>query len=515
MKRNILLTTLILLPKLALACEMSRALTETQFVIDPAQKKTFMESKVNNAQIEVGRCTIESKFLLINLNSLYFQEDTARIESVGGTLRQKNSNCSIQAEVPFQKVESESLAKDVSAKNTFLRQCVKLVINDLRGQKIQFHAKSQCQVRNMNPEGSAVETDGTGCLVAVNPATKLVMETRVNPDCLTSQFLNQNHIQAGDYESVVRLWPAVSDAGQIRLSQPIGARYVRHTLLPVEGFMPRAAKEEQNQPPYISAFSTNISPGNISIMSLGQKRVQIQPTFLVENISKDFCKDGNCARPSSFITPIAGMLKLVKLNPNGKKTQVGEWGHALKVPSNWSGLAEFKSENNMSGLSAGALEVDLEMKENEIYELGAIFYEPRTLLDELMATQNYMELDNNLTIGEETEESLPTLPKAGQLGRLEKLPKMPTVGLGYKGITDLADQMNMLRSWSQKYDRVCNSQNVNCMKLTGLDRPISTIKMKFKMGPNNTVIPLSVYKKSTVFGGYEKNVTKFAQKVCQ
>ncbi len=515
-KQNWIITALIIAPKIVFACEMSRALTETQFVIDPSQKKSQMESVKNNTQIEIGRCKIEDRFLYINLNTIFFQDDTARQESNDGLLVQKISNCSIQSEIPFQKMDILSLQSDVANKNKFIRQCVRLIIADQRGQKLQFDPQSKCSVKPIVADGSTVETDGVGCMLSVNANSKIVMETRINPDCMDSSFLNQNQIQAGDYESVIKVFPAQSNLGQFSIGQPIGQRYVRHTLLPAKDFMPRAVKENEGHFPYISAFSTNISPGNISMTSVGNKRYLIQPTFLVENLAKEFCKGSECSRTSSFVTPIAGLLKLVKINPaNGKKSQIGEWGHALKVPSNWSGIAEFKNENNMSGLTMGALEAEMKMNVGDIYELGAQFYEPRTLLDEMTASQNYMDLNNNLNVGAEVDDSLPVLPKAGQLGNVGKLPKMPSVSLGFKGILDLADQMNMTKSWSQKYDRICNNQNLKCMKLTGLDRAISTIKMKFKIGENNQIIPMSVSKNSPVFESYEQSVTVFAKKVCQ
>jgi hypothetical protein len=515
--KNLMITFLVIAPKFVMACEMSRALTETQFVIDPSQKKSQMESIKNNAQIEVGRCTVEDRFLYINLNTLFFQDDTARQESSDGKLVQKNSNCSIQTELPFQKMDVINLQNDVANKNKFIRQCVRLIIQDQRGQKLQFDAASKCKVTPIVADGSTVETDGVGCLLAVNANSRIALETRVNQDCMDSSFLNQNQIQAGDYESVIKIFPAMANLGQFQIGQPIGARYVRHTLLPAKDFMPRAVKENEGHFPYISAFSTNVSPGNISFSSIGSKRFLIQPTFLVENLAKEFCKGSECARTSSFVTPIAGILKLVKLNPlTGKKNQIGEWTHALKIPSNWSGMAEFKNENNMSGLSMGALEAEMTMTPGDIFELGAQFFEPRTLLDEMAANQNYMDLNGNLNIGDqETDDSLPALPKAGQLGKLTGLPKFPTVGLGYKGILDLADQMNAKKSWSQKYDRVCNSQNLNCLKLTGLDKPISSIKMRFKIGENNQIIPMFVSKASSVFESYEKTVTTFSRKVCQ
>lgn len=515
-KTKLVLAVLVLAPKIVFACEMSKALAETQFAIDPSQKKSQMESVKNNAQVEIGRCTTEDRFLYINLSTLFFQDDTSRQESNDGNLVQKISNCSIQTELPFQKMDVLDLQKNVLAKNKFIRQCVRLVIADTRGMKLAFDAKSQCKVRPLVEDGSTVETDGVGCILAVNANSRLIMETRVNPDCMDSSFLNQNQIQAGDYESVIKVFPAISNQGQFSVGQPIGQRYVRHTLLPAKDFMPRAAKESETHLPYISAFSTNISPGNISISSIGSQRYLIQPTFLVENMAKEFCKGTECARTSSFVTPIAGMVKLTKINmKSGKKTQIGEWGHALKVPANWSGMAEFKNENNMSGLAMGQLEVDMKMAVGDVFELGAQFYEPRTLLDELSSSQNFLELNNNLSIGGETEDALPALPKVGQLGQVGKLPKMPSVSLGYKGILDLIDQLNMSRSWSQKYDRICNSQNLNCVKLTGFDRAISTIKMRFQIGENNQIIPISVSKKSPVFENYEQNVTSFARKVCE
>lgn len=73
----------------------------------------------------------------------------------------------------------------------------------------------------------------------------------------------------------------------------------------------------------------------------------------------------------------------------------------------------------------------------------------------------------------------------------------------------------MNRTWSQKYDRLCDAQNLNCVKLNGFDKSISTIKMKFKIGENNEIIPISVSKKSPVFESYEKSVTTFTRKVCE
>lgn len=507
---------MILAPQIGLACQMARALTETQFVIDPTTKRSTMESIKNNSQVEIFKCEPTSQFLLVNINALYFQDDTSRQESISGNLIQRSSNCSIQSEVPFQKMDLGILSEDVIRKNKFLRTCVKLVIGDARGMKLNIHPKSSCQYKAIDPEGTTVETDGAGCFVQVNAGSRILMETRVNPDCLDPEFLNQNQIQAGDYESVVKIWPAAMNGKEMTAAPPIGARYVRHTLLPAKGFMPRAVKEYEEHPSFISALSTNISPGNISFMSMGSERYQIQPTFLVENLAKDYCKDSQCAKVSSFVTPIAGIVKLNKFNPkNGKKNQIGEWHHALKIPGNWSGLAEFKAENNMSGLSMGALEADMKLNVGDTFELSAQFYEPRTLLDEMAANQEYMTLNDNIVIGEIVDDSLPELPVPGNLGKLDKLPRMPSVRLGYKGLLDLADQLNLKRTWSQKYDRVCNSQNMSCMKLVGLDKPLVQIKMVFKIGENKEVIPLSVLKKSQVFENYNQPVTRFAEKICQ
>ncbi len=106
---------------------MTKALAETQFTIDPSQKKYQMESVKNNAQVEIGRCTVEDRFLYINLSTLFFQDDTSRQESNDGVLVQKNSNCSIRTELPFKKIDAVDLQKNVFAKNKFIRQCVKLV----------------------------------------------------------------------------------------------------------------------------------------------------------------------------------------------------------------------------------------------------------------------------------------------------------------------------------------------------------------------------------------------------
>ncbi len=514
-KKNLILTALIIVPKLILACEMSRALSETQFVIDPAQKKSQMESIKNNAQVEIGRCSIDDKFIYINLNTVFFQDDTSRQETNDGTLVQKNSNCSVQSELPFQKMDVLDLQKNLLNKNKFLRQCVRLILQDARGMKINFDPQSKCTTKPLTVDGSVVETNGSGCIVSVAKGSQILMEPRINPDCMDSAFLNQNQIQAGDYESVIKVFPAILTEGKFSLDQPMGARYIRHTLLPAKDVMPRAVKEDENQFPYISAFATNISPGSIRISSIGSKRFLIEPRFLVENFSKEYCKGSECAKISSFVTPVAGLLKLTKINPiTGKRSQIGEWGHALKVPANWSGFAEFKNENNMSGLSMGALEADMTMKKGDIFELGAQFYEPRTMLDEMLATQDYLVLNNNLNIGQNTEDALPALPSAGKLGKISKLPTMPTVGLGLQGILDFTDQMNMAKSWNQKYDRLCNSQNLNCVKLSGLDKSISTIQMRFQIGDNNEIIPISVSKKSPVFENYSQKVSAFPSKVC-
>jgi hypothetical protein len=515
-KTNWFVAFLLIAPKIVFACEMSRALTETQFIIDPALKKSQMESVKNNAQIEVGRCTTEDKFLYINLNTIFFQDDTSRQETNDGVLSQKISNCSIESELPFQKMDVLGLQSDVANKNKFIRKCVYVVIGDQRGQKLQFDPQSKCSVRPLVEDGSTVETDGIGCLLSVNANSRIAMETRINPECMDSQFLNQNQIQAGDYESVIKIFPALKNADVFSVGQPIGQRYIRHTLLPAKSFMPRAVKEDEEHYPYISALSTNISPGNVRLTSVGNKRYLVEPTFLVENLAKEYCKGEECARTTSFVVPIAGMLKLTQLNARtGRRTQIGEWGHALKIPSNWSGIAEFKNENNLSGLTMGALEAEMILRPGDIYELGAQFYEPRTFLDEMMSMQDYMDINNNLNIGAEVNDSLPQLPTAGKLLNVGKLPKMPSVSLGYKGILDLTDQFNMKKNWSQKYDRICNNQNLMCIKLEGLNRAISTIKMKFKIGDNNEIIPISVSKKSPVFESYEKEVTSFPKKVCQ
>ena len=57
-------------------------------------------------------------------------------------------------------------------------------------------------------------------------------------------------------------------------------------------------------------------------------------------------------------------------------------------------------------------------------------------------------------------------------------------------------------------------QNLNCVKLSGLDKSISTIQMRFQIGDNNEIIPISVSKKSPVFESYIQKVSAFPSKVC-
>lgn len=511
-----LLVSLILLPVLSQACDMDRMSSETQFVIDSASGQVKQESKNNFSKFEISKCASDEKFILVNLNSIYYQDDTARTESISGSLVQKASNCSIQTEVPFQKIEAAFLENLIQQRHHFIRSCTRLVFADMRGQKIQTHSQSQCRLKSLDATGSVVEAEGSGCLIAMNPNSKIAVEVRFNPDCAQSSFLEQNSIEAQDIESVVKVWPVAAEAGRLTPLSPIGARYLRHTILPAEGFMPRAVKENQVHMPFVSALATNISPGNVSISSMGKNLVSIQPTFLVENVAKEFCRDGRCARTSSYMSPIAGMVTLTQVNlPNGKRKQVGEWNHALKVPSNWSGLAEFKAENNLTGMSMGALNAQMNLVPGDEYVIEAKFYEPRGTLDEWSYSQSFFELDNNLNVDGTGEESLPSLPKIGQLGRLQRLQQLPTVGLGRSGVLEFSDRFNSPRAWTQKYDRICNSQNLKCQKINGMDRPFTTMKMFFKIGDNKEVVAQRVIKQSDVFESYDQTVSAFAKKVCE
>jgi hypothetical protein len=512
-----LLTSFVgLFPSLALACNMGRSLAETHFVLDPSSEKTSMQSVRNNSQIILDRCAPETKYVLVNLNSIYFEGDTARQESISGNLLQKKSNCSIRSEIPFKKVETDVLAALVRQKNDFLKKCIKLVIADGRGQKLKIHNQSQCQFKPIEADGTVYETNGLGCLIELGPNARLLMETRVNPDCLKSEFLSSNSLAPGDYESVIKLWPAILDKGTVTVGSPFGARYLRHTLLPAKNFMPRAQVEDENHAPFISALATNIHPGSVIFMSLGKNKVLFSPTFLVENITKDYCKDSLCAKVSSFVSPIAGMMTLNRINKKtGRKNQIGEWPHAIKVPGNWSGLAELKVENNLTGLAMGTLEADMTLNPNDEFEFQSKFYEPRSFLDEVLSQQEYMILNNNLNIFKEFDEALPELPNVGKLGKLRNLPRLPLVGLGMRGVIDFMDQFNMTRSWTQKYDRLCNSENKNCIQLKGYNNPFIIITMRFRIGSNNEIIPISVEKKSSVFENYNQKVTQFASKVCE
>jgi hypothetical protein len=511
-----LLVSLILIPVLSQACDMDRMSSETQFVIDPSTGKVKQESKNNFSKFEISKCSADEKYVLVNLNSIYYQDDTARTESISGTLVQKASNCSIQAPVPFQKVEISFLESLIQQRHRFIRSCTRLVFADLRGQKIQSHPQSQCQLKNLDATGSVVEAEGSGCLIAMNPNSKIAVEARFNPDCAQAGFLQENQIQAQDIESVVKVWPVAVDGGKILPLSPIGARYLRHTILPVEGFMPRSVKENQDQMPFVSALATNVSPGNISISSMGKNLVSIQPTFLVENLAKEFCREGQCARTSSYMSPIAGILTLTQVNlAGGKRKQIGEWNHALKVPSNWSGLAEFKAENNLTGISMGSLTAQMNLAAGDEYVLEAKFYEPRGTLDEWSYSQSFFDLDNNLNIDGSGEEALPTLPKVGQLGRLERLQQLPAVGLGRAGVLEFSDRFNSSRNWPNKYDRICNSQNLKCQRINGMDRPFTTMKMFFKIGANKEILAQRIVKQSDVFESYDQVVTSFAKKVCE
>ncbi|MFZ3231054.1 MAG: hypothetical protein WA160_12680 [Pseudobdellovibrio sp.] len=515
-----ILATLVLAPTVIFACDMQRSLSETQFTIDSSSGKIKLESIKDNTLIEVARCTAEEKYLLINFNSIYYQDDTSRVESVSGNLVQKASNCSIKSEMPLQKIETTFLETLIQSRHNFLRKCVRLAIVDQSGQKIQTHPNSQCLLKSLTPDGTTVETDGAGCLIAVTPNSRIAMQARLNPECLQSSFLNQNMIQAQDIESVIKLWPVTSEAGQLKVQSPIGARYLRHSILPAKDFMPRAVKEDQTDLPFISVLSTNIDVGQISISFMGKNKVIIQPTFYVENISKEFCKttEGQtiCARPSAYVAPVAGMLVLSKINAkNGKKIQIGEWAHALKVPANWLGMAEFKNENNLTGLSMGALSANMTLTPGDEFVLDAKFYEPRAFLDDLNMTQSFFDLNNLLEAEESGEDSIPTLPKVGQLLPVQKIPLLPSVGLGRAGVLDFADRMNMKKNWAQKYDRICNAQNVNCTKLTGYDKPFITLKARFKIGANKEVIAIHATKTSSVFESYDKDVIEFTKKVCE
>ncbi len=73
----------------------------------------------------------------------------------------------------------------------------------------------------------------------------------------------------------------------------------------------------------------------------------------------------------------------------------------------------------------------------------------------------------------------------------------------------------MVNNCNHRYDRVCNSVFLNCVKLSGYDKPFITIKASFKMGANNQVIPLHVTKKSSAFESYDKDVKEFTKKVCE
>lgn len=521
---KLFLTTLIIAPVMTFACDMQRSLSETQFTIDPVTNQLKLESIKDNTLIELSKCTENEKFILVNFNSIYYQDDTSRVESVSGQLVQKNSNCSIQGESQNensrQKIETPFLEKIVQSRHQFLRKCVRLALVDQSGQKIQTHPKSECQLKSVTADGSTVETDGSGCLIAVNPRSKIVMQAKLNPECLQSSFLNQNQIQAQDVESVIKLWPVSAEAGQLKVENPIGARYLRHTILPSADFMPRAVQETPADLPYVSAISTNVDIGQLSLTSMGKNKTIIQPTFYVENLAKEFCKTSNdqtvCSRTSSFVTPVAGMLSLSQINPkSGKKNQLGEWVHALKIPANWIGMAEFKNENNLSGISMGALTMNASVKAGDEFVMEAKFYEPRSFLDDLSLTQNFFDIANQLDAEASSEDMLPTLPKVGNLLPLQKLPTMPSIGLGRAGVLEFSDRLNMKKNWTQKYDRICNSVNMNCMRLSGMDKPFVTLKLRFKVGANNEIIPLRAAKASAVFGSYDKEITSLLKKVCE
>ncbi len=500
-----------------LACEVARALTETQFVIDPASKTTKMNSKTNNAQIGIERCTSDEKYILVNFNSIYYQDDTSRLESISGNLVQNKSNCSIETSVPFQRIDNQISSKLLAEKNEFQKQCVQLIISDIRGFKVKTHPKSQCKITSLNEQGSTVVTDGNGCFIAVDTMSKLNIEQKINPDCYNSQFLNENQIQAADYESVIKLWPVSVEAGELKVQSPIGARYVRHTLLPAKGFMPRSIKESNEDSLFVSAITTNISPGSVNLIPSGKNKALLQPSFLVENFAKEFCKDGTCARTSSYSAPVVGKLRLYNHNIKTQKTNlVSSWVHALKIPSNWTGLAEFRTENNLSGVSMGALEINPDLLVDQELTLVAEFYEPRSSLDELTSSDDYLNLNSNLDVSNSyDEERLPSLPKAGQLGQLSKLASLPTISLGQKGIIEFSDAQNMKKSWSNYYDRVCDSKNLNCFKLSGTNKSFIRLEIKFSIDTNKNIIPLSVKKSSPVFENYQLNIVSFAKKVCQ
>lgn len=530
-------TTLIFTAAIGNACETLNTSIESHFVINSETRKIELASQKNSAFMNINKCTQDIKFLGINISNIYYKGITLKNETDSGRVtlgvnlnnnlnnkinnnnQQSKVSCSVKgdSELTRYSLTDSDLNMQIQSNIQFARKCLKALVTSTK--PLIFDSRTSCLVQYTNESKTSAIINADMCILPVDKSTdlqiKLITDTSIS-EC--SQSLSVPR----DIESVLKVWPLSFQNGDFVKNTPIGQRFVRHTILPKENFLPRATKEDETSIPFVSALSTNLEQGPVTLQKFGNKKFQIKSSYIVANASKEYCLGSECAKISSFTAPIAGSSKLFIMSSKNQQLKLlADWQTAFKVPAHFVGQADTNFSIYLGvGNPNGTVMIEGEVNPGDEVILETRFYEPRGFMDESGLSAQFSEaMSTNFDISnEQIGDHLISLPKLDYKMAISKIPSLPVVGLGLGLEEDFfKDLFNTPKTWTHKYNMICspNLETKKCEPLKDLSQPFISLRTRFILDENNQLIVKSIEKASTIFETYKKDIQKLPTYGCE
>ncbi len=527
--KQIILSTLILTfsSVQVLACEVTKISGSiSKIFIDP--NTGDIQSDLPNEGMTINKCGPKTTHILISKNTV-FQYLNSRSQSVEKTNQiQINKTCSIKNEVSgYEQLNSDLYFSQLKLKSEILNKCLLFNISNSLDQKIEILQSNDCHVVKSNPAGSDLVLQGSACTMVYNQSVPQNIKYLINDDCKTSNFIMQYEAQDVLTQILIQeasntelINPNSRKAEKFIKGNPEGPFVSRNMILK---FLPELEKfptenDEVSKLNFPSVLSANFHQGQVLMRSFG-KQTKFDFEFLVENLSKSFCKDGFCTKASQSVNPVIARIDIYKKNSNRYEKLNSESFYApLFIPMNWSGLLETSDR----GLFVNGLQnlylVDKVIHPNDQIRIQVDFLDAKDILDDLkmMAPDEIGFSDSTDSNG--YSDSLPKMPTLKAPSLSAKLVSLPNIGLGNINVKDLENfGIDMKTSFTHRFKKLCNRDN-KCADIKTYE-PFDRLVTEFSVGPTeNGLIStenIIVQKKSKVFESYTKKIGNYPAIVCQ
>lgn len=474
----------------------------------------------------IDKCGIKTTHILFSKNTV-FQYLNSRSQSIQDLNQiQINKSCSIKNEIAgFEQINSDQYVSQLKIKSDILNKCLLLNLSNSLDQKIEILPSNDCHILKSNLTGSDLILQGASCTMVYKPGVHQSVKYIIRDECKTSDFIKQYQAQdvltqilIQEASAVELMNPNTKKSEQFIKGNPDGPFVSRNMILK---FLPQLEKfptenDEVTKLNYPSVLSTNFHQGQILMRSLGNQ-TKFDFEFLVENLSKTFCKDGFCTKASQSVNPVIARINIYKNNKGRfEKLNNDSFYAPLFIPMNWSGLLETSDRGLfINGLSNLFL-INHVINPSDRIRVQVDFLDAKDILDDLKMMSPEEIGFSDPTDSDIFSDSLPKMPTLKAPTLSMKLTALPNIGLGnFKDLENFG--IDMKTAFTHRFKKLCNRDN-KCADIKTYE-PFDKLVTEFTAGqPLNGLVTtenIIIQKKSKVFNNYTQKITNYPEIVCQ